>query len=233
MPNFTATFERLTDGRPFLTPRQCQTCSAALGRQTRFCTTCGATAPSVLARGLRPFIPSRARAGLLRRIIAEIIDRFIPLPFLAYFFPEWVWVVIAYHLICDGTPSGRSIGKTVCRLRVVSVGSLEPCGLIRSLVRRLGPALGQAAYCWWEMVPLALAYDLFSLAVMWLNPSSRRLEDYLAGTQVVTEGAYRQLRQPCPSCRELVLARSRYCPHCGTNNEPQISQIITEKEESV
>jgi uncharacterized RDD family membrane protein YckC len=198
----------------WLANHRCPACGAPRHRAARFCASCGAAASPVAAR-VRPLIPARARAGLLRRALAEVMDRFIPLPFIAYFFPAWIWVVVVYHLICDGTPAGRSLGKALCWLRVVSVTSLEPCGLLRSMVRRLGPALCQAAYCAWEFVPLALAYDLISLAFVWLNPSGRRLEDYLAGTQVITEGAYRQLQPPCPSCGEGVPARAHFCPHCG------------------
>ena len=49
--------------------------------------------------------------------------------------------VVAYHLICEGTPSGRGVGKWICRLRVVSISSEAPCGISRAILRRLPTAI--------------------------------------------------------------------------------------------
>jgi uncharacterized RDD family membrane protein YckC len=124
-------------------------------------------------------------------------------------------VVVIYHLICDGSPSGRSPGKWIFRLRVVSVSSNEPCGVWRSILRRLPTALGQAAYCSWALVPVILAYEVVSLAFVWLSPTGRRFEDYLAGTQVITEGQYQSLRPVCDECGLRLTIGAQYCPHCG------------------
>jgi len=166
---------------------------------------------------------------MARRIIAEVIDRCLPLPFLAWFFPAWTLVVLAYHLLCDGTPSGRSLGKAICRLRVITTDSAEPPGLVRAALRRAGVALGQVAWCLWMLLPLALLYDLLALGFLWLNPSGRRLEDYLAGTQVVTEGAWRRMRRQCSNCGEWLLAHSRFCPHCGTVLEDKLIHLGKER----
>jgi uncharacterized RDD family membrane protein YckC len=159
---------------------------------------------------------------MLRRALAEIIDRLVPLPFIAYLFPIWILVVVVYHLICDGAPSGQSVGKWVCRLRVISNGSGEPCGVWRSMLRRLPTALGQAAYCAWMMIPVVTAYELAMLAFVWLNPSGRRIEDYLAGTQVITGSAYSRLHRCCAMCGERMPAGARYCSQCG--------QVIEERD---
>jgi uncharacterized RDD family membrane protein YckC len=127
-----------------------------------------------------------------------------------------MFVVVAYHLICDGSPLGRSPGKWIFRLRVVSISSNEPCGVWRSILRRLPIALGQAAYCTWVLVPFVIAYDLVSLAFVWLNPTGRRFEDYFAGTQVITEGLYQTLRPVCSECGLRITVAAQYCPHCGT-----------------
>lgn len=102
---------------------ECRACGAAVRRGARFCASCG-----FAQAGVTPSLILRSRPGMLRRALAEIIDRLMPLPFLAYFFPLWVLVVVAYHLICDGSPSGQSVGKWVCRLCVVSTATGEPCG---------------------------------------------------------------------------------------------------------
>jgi uncharacterized RDD family membrane protein YckC len=189
---------------------ECHSCGAAIRRGIGFCGVCG-SAQAVA----RPGLILRSRPGMIRRAMAEIIDRLAPLPFLAYLFPLWIWVVIAYHLICDGSPSGQSVGKWVCRLCVISTASGEPCGVWRSMLRRIPTALGQAAYCAWMMIPLVIAYELVSLAFVWLNPTGRRIEDYPAGTQVITRNAYGKLYRCCEFCGERLFVGARYCSRCG------------------
>ncbi|MEK6320467.1 MAG: RDD family protein [Acidobacteriota bacterium] len=185
-------------------------CGARLMTGARFCPRCGAAAHII-----RPTAVATESRALTRRILAEVVDRLAPLPFIAYLFPPWVLVVVAYHLICDGAPSGRSPGKWIFRLRVVSISSNEPCGVGRSILRRLPTALGQAAYCSWVFVPLVIAYELVSLAFVWLNPTGRRFEDYFARTQVISEGQYQKLRPLCGECGLRIAVAAQYCPHCG------------------
>jgi uncharacterized RDD family membrane protein YckC len=188
-------------------------CGAQLPNGASFCPACGTAAHNVQSSA----VTSR-QSTVARRFLAEVIDRLVPLPFIAYVFPPWVLVVIAYHLICDGAPSGRSPGKWIFRLRVVSVSSKQPCGICRAALRRLSIALGQAAYCTWALVPFAIAYELVSLAFVWLNPTGRRIEDYLAGTQVISEGQYQKLRPACAGCGERVPVSTKFCPYCGTRS---------------
>lgn len=193
-----------------LQARECRVCGAAVRRGEGFCSACGSAQAGAL-----PALILRSRPSMLRRALAEIIDRLVPLPFIAYLFPMWVLVVVAYHLICDGSPSGQSVGKWVCRLRVVSTASGEPCGVWRSMLRRLPTALGQAAYCAWVMIPLVIACELAMLAFVWLNPSGRRVEDYLAGTQVITGSTYGRLHRCCAMCDERMPTAAKYCSQCG------------------
>jgi uncharacterized RDD family membrane protein YckC len=129
---------------------------------------------------------------LWRRIVAGLIDRAAPLPFIAYFFPAWTLVVLAYHLLCDASPHRRSFGKLICRLRVVEASSVAPCRWHGSILRRFGLAISQVAWCVPEMMLWALVYDLASFAWVLLSPKGRRAEDLIAGTVVVTEAAYRK-----------------------------------------
>jgi uncharacterized RDD family membrane protein YckC len=139
--------------------------------------------------------PHWQRAGLLRLLLAEMVDRILPLPFLAFFFPAWTLVVLAYHLLCDCGPQRRSVGKWLFRLRVVETRRVTPCARWRAAAQRLGLALSQAAWSCWMGLPYLLVYELGSLAFMLLSPTGRRLEEYLAGTLVVTERNFRR-RQP-------------------------------------
>lgn len=138
-------------------------------------------------------LPKWKRAGLFRLVLAEIIDRVLPLPFLAFFFPAWTLVVLAYHLLCDGGPNRRSVGKWVCRLRVVQINHVETCDWWRAPLQRFGIAASQTAWSLWVGIPFVLAYELGSLAFVWLSPTGQRAEEYLAGTLVVTEKAYQQI----------------------------------------
>src|SRR5438105_15479046 len=64
---------------------------------------------------------STSKPALWRRGLAELIDRLLPLPWLAFIFPKWVVIVFLYHLLCDAGTERRSLGKWVCRLRVIAV----------------------------------------------------------------------------------------------------------------
>ncbi len=129
---------------------------------------------------------------LLRRGVAELVDRAMPLPFLAMLFPRWVAVVFLYQLLCDCSPGRRSVGKWLCRLRVVDTATAMSCGGWQAITRRIGAAASQTAWCLWMWMPFVLAYELLSIACVLLDPAGRRLEDFVAGTRVVTERAFRR-----------------------------------------
>jgi len=143
-----------------------------------------------------------------------LIDRLAPLPFVVWFYPDWIWVVGAFHLLCE-IRAGRSPGKLICRMRTVDAWSLKPCGPARGVLRRIAVALTQVAYCRWELVPLAVAYDLISFLFVWRDRAGRRIEDILFGARVVGEGSYRKLKRQCEGCGAMITARSQFCPHCG------------------
>ena len=140
-------------------------------------------------------ITSVPRASLWRVVIAELIDRCIPLPFIAFFWPPWLVVVIAWHLLCDCSPNRRSLGKAICRLRIIHPASITPCPFWRAALQRLGITLTQAAWCLWWGIPFVLLYELVSCACVLLSPTGRRPDEYLADTQIVTEKIYRLRRK--------------------------------------
>lgn len=134
------------------------------------------------------------RAPIAHRVLADVIDRLVPLPFIVagYFWPEWIWVVFAWHWLRDAGPQRRSFGKFICRLRVVESASVVRCAWWQAIARRTGMALAQAAYCFSELMLWAFVFDLVALASVLLSPRGQRPEDFAAGTMVVTEAAYRQ-----------------------------------------
>jgi hypothetical protein len=134
-------------------------------------------------------------APIWRVVLAEVLDRGVPLPFIAWFFPQWLVVVIVWHLLCDCSPQRRSFGKWVCRLRVIYPPTVAPCPFWRAALQRLGIALTQAAWCLWWGISWVLLYELAAFACVCLSPTGRRPEEYLAGTQIVTEKIYQRRRQ--------------------------------------
>lgn len=196
---------------------KCPACDKRAAKGTKFCVVCGAELSSGLsaASAIKPQPEAAVRKPvLLQRIAAQLIDRLLPLPFLALVYPEWFWVVGAFHLICEMW-SGRSPGKVICRMRVVDERSLKKCGPVRGLLRRVCVALGQVAYCRWEFVMFAVGYDLVSFLFVWRDRAGQRIEDLLLGTRVIGEGRYRKLKRQCAGCGAMMLARARFCPHCG------------------
>ncbi len=127
-----------------------------------------------------------------RRLLAAVIDRLTPQPWLAYFFPTWTLIVLVYHLLCDASPARRSVGKLICRLRVVDARNATGGDWWQALLRRAGAALAQVAWCVPDLMLYALAYDLIALAFVLLSPQAQRPEDFAAGTRVVTEAVYRK-----------------------------------------
>ncbi len=140
-----------------------------------------------------PATPSAQRPALWRRVLAGAIDRALPLPWLALFFPKWTLVVVAYHILCDSTPERRSVGKWLCRLRVTGAGGAARW---QTVLRRVGVAVTQAAWCQWEFIPVVLVYECAAFAFVWLDGQGRRPEDFLAGTRVITEKAFRRVSSP-------------------------------------
>lgn len=196
---------------------KCPVCGSRVAKETKFCAGCGVelSAATAVASVNEPRPEAAVRKPvLLQRVAAQLIDRLLPLPFLVLVYPKWFWVVGVFHLICEMW-SGRSPGKVICRMRVVDAQTFRKCGPVRGLLRRVGVALGQVAYCRWEFVPFAVGYDLLSFLFVWRDRAGRRLEDMLFGVRVIGEGRYRKLRRQCAGCGEGVSARVQFCPHCG------------------
>ncbi|MGH9842016.1 MAG: hypothetical protein ACREEM_24935 [Blastocatellia bacterium] len=192
---------------------KCPDCGNRVAGGAKFCAVCGNDVSAPSTEKLRGEAAVK-KPMLWQRGAAQLIDRLLPLPFLVLFYPKWIWVVGAFQLFCE-VWAGRSPGKLICRMRVVDARSLKRCGPVRGLLRRLCVALGQVAWCRWEWVVFAVAYDLLSFLFVWRDRAGRRIEDHLLGTRVIGEGRYRKLKRPCEGCGAIVPARARFCPHCG------------------
>jgi len=140
------------------------------------------------ARGDQPAVLPFSKAPVVRRAAADLIDRLVPLPFIAHFFWPWAIVCVAYDLLCDGT--GASVGKRLMGLQAVVVSGGpervgQPCTLGRSVLRNVLWSGARLCYTTVLLAPLGFAYDLVEVLLVLCSPNGRRLGDLLAGTQVV------------------------------------------------
>lgn len=125
------------------------------------------------------------RAGLLIRVVSKFID--IMLVFAAAeALPRAGWFAgLGYMLIGDGLFEGRSLGKRLTGLRVVSEDG-SPCSMRDSILRN--STIGAALLLW--KIPLlgwilAVIVAAFEFVVLFGSKDGRRLGDEVAKTYVI------------------------------------------------
>ncbi len=147
--------------------------------------------PPALAQPLVRVVEPRGRAEkapVLRRMAAGLVDRLLPLPFLAAFFWPWALVVIAYDLGRDA--QGASVGKQLLGLKTVMVSpdpalDGQPCTAGLSVLRNLLWAGARVCYLSVVLMPVGIALDVTGCLMAALTPEGRHLGDRIGGTQVV------------------------------------------------
>ncbi|UPW20562.1 RDD family protein [Agarivorans sp. TSD2052] len=77
-------------------------------------------------------------------------------------------VACGYYLLCDALPKGRSLGKSLYKISVISKKTGAYCTLYQSFLRNI-------------TIPFLAMIDMLLI----LGKSKRRIGDYLAGTVVV------------------------------------------------
>jgi len=126
------------------------------------------------------------RAGLLLRTAAKILD-FILIAAVMEIIPKaGFFAGIAYLLLSDGLFDGRSIGKKIIRLHVVSSTNNMPCTFKDSILRNstLAVGFGLSVVPWigWIFFTIVLALEF----ILVLGSSERkRLGDEIAKTLVL------------------------------------------------
>jgi uncharacterized RDD family membrane protein YckC len=133
------------------------------------------------------------KAGLLVRTIAKILD-FIMIAAVVELFPKaGFYAALAYLLISDGLFDGRSLGKKLIGLRVVSADSFKPCSFRDSILRNSLFGIGFLFYkiLWlgWIFVAIVSAFEFIILLG---SKNRRRLGDELAGTIVIESPQLKQ-----------------------------------------
>ncbi|MGO9377389.1 MAG: RDD family protein [Dissulfurispiraceae bacterium] len=126
------------------------------------------------------------KASLLLRVMAKTLDCIIIAAALKAIPRVGFMAALAYLLICDGLFDGRSLGKKVMRLKVVSSSTASDGSYRDSMIRNapfaLGLALFNIPFIGWVFPILILAFE-FLLALG--NDEGIRLGDEFAGTKVV------------------------------------------------
>ena len=135
------------------------------------------------------------RAGLLLRIFAKVLD-FILIAAVAEIVPRaGFYAGLAYLLISDGLFDGRSIGKLLIGLRVVSATGEVPCSMRESIMRNapLGAGLLLFKLPWIGWI-FPVCISAVEFLILLGSKNGMRLGDELAGT-IVIEKVRNEARQ--------------------------------------
>jgi len=126
------------------------------------------------------------RAGLLFRAIAKIID-FIIIAAAVEIIPKaGFFAGLLYLLIGDGLFGGRSLGKKLIGLRVVSAGTNESCSFRDSILRNSTFSIGYLLYkIPWIGWIFIVIISLFEFIMLLGSRDGMRLGDEIAKTKVV------------------------------------------------
>ena len=126
------------------------------------------------------------RAGLLLRIAAKVLD-FILIAAVIEIIPRaGFFAGLAYLLLSDALFDGRSLGKRLVRLQVISSETRQPCSFRDSILRNstfgLGYLLSLIPWIGWLFMAIVSAGE-FVLVLG--SEEGRRLGDELAKTTAI------------------------------------------------
>lgn len=126
------------------------------------------------------------RAGLLLRTIAKILD-FIIITAVAEVIPKaGFFAGLAYLLIGDALFDGRSLGKKLIGLRVISSETNEPCSFKDSILRNSVFGIGYLFYkIPWVGWIFIVIVSLIEFIILLGSQDGMRLGDAIAKTKVV------------------------------------------------
>jgi uncharacterized RDD family membrane protein YckC len=126
------------------------------------------------------------RAGLLLRTAAKIIDFILIAAAMEVIPKAGYFAGLTYLLLGDGFFDGRSIGKKLIRLKVLSKETLAPCSFRESILRNSTLAIG---YVLWGIPLIGWVFILAAFCVEFVlilgSDDGARLGDTIAGTIVV------------------------------------------------
>jgi uncharacterized RDD family membrane protein YckC len=126
------------------------------------------------------------RGSLLLRAIAKTLD-FIIIAAAAEVIPKaGFFAGLAYLLIGDGLFDGRSVGKKIIGLRVVSEDTDKPCSFRDSILRNGIFGIGYLLYKipWFGWIFIVIV-TVFEFVILLGSKDGSRLGDEIAKTKVV------------------------------------------------
>jgi uncharacterized RDD family membrane protein YckC len=133
------------------------------------------------------------KAGLLVRTIAKILDFIIIAAALEIIPKAGFFAGLAYLLIGDGLFDGRSLGKKLIGIKVVSADMLTPCSFRESILRNstfgIGFILYKAMWFGWIFIFVAVIIEFLILLG---SREQKRLGDEIAKTFVIDTPQYKQ-----------------------------------------
>jgi len=126
-------------------------------------------------------------ADLLLRIIAKILDFIIIVAVTEVVPKAGFFAGLAYLLIGDGLFDGRSLGKKLIGLRVISADTNKPCSFKDSILRNSTFAIGYLLYKipWFGWIFIVIV-SVFEFIILLGSKERMRLGDEIAKTKVVT-----------------------------------------------
>jgi hypothetical protein len=128
------------------------------------------------------------RASLLLRSVAKTIDLILVAAAIEIVPKAGFFAGLAYLLISDGLFNGKSIGKQLTGLKVISVASGKACSvresMLRNLVLCIGVALWRIPLIGWGITLLIVGVEFVLLLG---SKEGMRLGDEIARTTVIEE----------------------------------------------
>ncbi|MFZ3137117.1 MAG: RDD family protein [Thermodesulfovibrionales bacterium] len=133
------------------------------------------------------------RAGLLLRTVAKLLDLIIIAAAVEILPKAGFFAGLAYILIGDGLFDGRSLGKRVIGLKVVSAESYKPCTFRDSILRNSILGIGFLFYkmLWFGWI-FFIIIAVFEYLILLGSKDSMRLGDEIAKTIVVDHPEIKQ-----------------------------------------
>jgi uncharacterized RDD family membrane protein YckC len=126
------------------------------------------------------------RAGLLVRSVAKILDFIIIAAAIEILPSAGFFAGLTYLLVGDGLFGGRSLGKKLIGLRVISSETYKPCSFKDSILRNSTLGIGYLFYkvLWigWIFILVAAAFEFIILLG---SKDGMRIGDEIAKTIVI------------------------------------------------
>ncbi|NWF75372.1 MAG: RDD family protein [Nitrospirae bacterium] len=128
------------------------------------------------------------RAGLLVRSVAKILD-FIIIAAAIEILPKAGFLAgLTYLLVGDGLFGGRSLGKKLIGLRVISLETYKPCSFKESILRNSTLAVG---YLFYKVIWIGWIFILFAIIFEFIiligSKDGMRIGDEIAKTIVIEQ----------------------------------------------